>query len=83
MAGGRAKTILYGVVEVVKKDGTLGQLKMTAKNIAYSRPNLAEQSIWITYPQLIEFLEYVDEFGYKKVIKELEHLEKNGRPLRR
>jgi hypothetical protein len=76
MASGRAKTILYGVVEVVKKDGTLGQLKMTAKNIAYSRPNLAGQSIWIKYPQLIELLEYVDAFGYKKVIRKLKALEK-------
>jgi hypothetical protein len=83
MAEGRAKTIFYGVVEVVKKDGTSGQLKMTAKNIAYSRPNLAEQSIWVRYPQLIELLEYVDEFGYEKVIKELKKLGGKSRPLSR
>jgi hypothetical protein len=81
MPGGKAKTLFYGVVEVVKKDGTSGQLKMTAKNIAFSRANLAEQSMWITYPQLIELLEYVDEFGYRKVIKELKKLKGNGRPL--
>lgn len=75
MARGSAKTLFYGVVEMVRKDGTLGELKLTANNIAYSRPNLTEQSIWITYPQLIELLEYVGAFGYKKVIKTLRGLE--------